>query len=397
LILHLRHNNLHLDNLVATHTFTRCAGDPLLAHAQLLPGLCPWRNLQLCMSRAGVVAVNCRYLDLRSQRRFHHCHRHLHVDIVAHPLEQFVRSNLDNQVKIAGRSALGARIPFARQANPLTVARPGLNAKLQRLFARQYTGAIACGTRVLHFARTAAARALDVELHPPTHLRYLPRPMTLRALHASADHRTSFARGALFLALNLQPRHAAANRRPEIHLYLVLEIGAWLRPSRLAAASAKHAAENVFEAAAKTRAFLLRRASSAAALKAGKIKASKIKWDFLPATTCALSSRKTTAGVPSTCSRLGRRGIDVVRVEAELVVDLPLLVVAQNIVGFRNLFELLFRLLVPGIHIRMMLAREFAKRLSNLVRGRRLLHTQRAVIIFFFGRCHKNSFSGHFQ
>src|SRR3981189_1867831 len=78
---------------------------------------------------------------------------------------------------------------------------------------------------------------------------------------------------------------------------------------------------------------------------------------------------------------LRRRRIDVVRVEAKLVINLPLLLVAQNIVGFRDLLELLLRLLVPRIHVRVILARSLAKLLANLVRGRRLLYTQCAVVI----------------
>ena len=87
------------------------------------------------------------------------------------------------------------------------------------------------------------------------------------------------------------------------------------------------------------------------------------------------------AAVSAARRRLRRRGIDVVRVEAELVIDLALLLVAQHVVRFRYLLELLFRLLVVRIHVRVVLAREFAEGLADLVRIRPLLHPQRAVVI----------------
>ena len=80
-------------------------------------------------------------------------------------------------------------------------------------------------------------------------------------------------------------------------------------------------------------------------------------------------------------------GINVVRVEADLVVDLALLGIAQHVIGFRKLFELLFRLLVR-IDVRMVFARKFAERLANFLRGGALLYAERGVIVFLLCGCH---------
>src|SRR6202022_4422122 len=91
---------------------------------------------------------------------------------------------------------------------------------------------------------------------------------------------------------------------------------------------------------------------------------------------------KPAAPIPSTGRSLRRSRIDVVRVEAKLVVDLPLLVVAQNIVRLGDLLELLLSLLVSRVHIRVVLARSLPERLANLIRGRCLLDAKYAVIVF---------------
>ena len=189
----------------------------------------------------------------------------------------------------------------------------------------------------------------------------------------------------MLLPLDLQPRDASADCRPEIHLHLVLQVGAGLRPTRLTP-TIEHAAENVLEAPAKPRPLLPVRLS-AAPLKAGEIESPEIDRNLMPASPLPLRASKTSAPISTPRSSLRRRGINVVRVETKLIEHLPLLLIAQHIIGFRNLLELLFRLLVPRIYIRMVLPREFTKRLPDLVRSRRLLHAKRAVIIFRL-RCH---------
>ena len=335
-------------------------------------------------------AIDRRHIDLRAQRRFHHRHRHGDMHIVTHAMKQLVRPYLDDQVKIARWRTFCARVALARQANPLPIARPRLDAKFQRLTPRHDARAIACLATVLHLACTAAARALDVELHPPAHLRHLPGPVAFRAFDAAAYHRAPFAGRALLLPLDFKLRHTAADRCPEIHLHLVLEICPRLWPARLSpatAAAAEHAAKNVLEASAETPTLLRRRVAPGISptRKARKVKAFEIeRRSTLPRPGARASAAKTRATRRPAATRigLGRGRVDVVRVEPNLVIDLALLVLAQDVVRFGDFLELLLRLLVPGIYVRVIFTRKFAKRLANLIAGRRLLHAKRAVIVF---------------
>ena len=79
-------------------------------------------------------------------------------------------------------------------------------------------------------------------------------------------------------------------------------------------------------------------------------------------------------------------GEAVLRIEAELVVHLALLGVAQDVVGFLNVLEALLGGLVPGIQIGMILARELPVRLADLVRGGLARNAQRFVIVVLGSR-----------
>src|SRR5215469_10014151 len=232
-------------------------------------------------------------------------------------------------------------------------------------------------TRILHLAGATAPRALDIELHPSAHLRHLPRAMALRTLNASARSRLTFASRANLLPLNLQLRHSTPHRSPEVHCDLVLKISSRLRPAgSFPAGPRKHLTEDVFKAAKTSTRLLL----SSTRLKVRKIKPAKVERNLLRAPTTPCAARKST--IPATSRSLRRRRVDVVRVEAELIIDLPLLLIAQNIVCLGDLLELLLSLLVSRIHIRVILARKFAKRFANLLRRRRLLDPKYPVIIF---------------
>jgi hypothetical protein len=119
----------------------------------------------------------------------------------------------------------------------------------------------------------------------------------------------------LFLPLDLKPRHAAANRRPEIHLHLVLEIGPRLRPTRLST-TIEHAREHIAKTPAKAFLLLLaRRASTATGLKARKIKATKVEWNSAATplrTTTEAPASMSTRSPAAACIRFCRRWIDVV-------------------------------------------------------------------------------------
>ena len=113
------------------------------------------------------------------------------------------------------------------------------------------TLAIARRALVLNLPRPTALWALDIELHPTAHLRHLSRPMALRALYTSARSRLPLARRTSLLTRNLQPRHPAAHRRPEVHTHLVLQVSPRPRPARRLLPAIEHPAKDILEASTK--------------------------------------------------------------------------------------------------------------------------------------------------
>src|ERR1035437_6649714 len=110
------------------------------------------------------------------------------------------------------------------------------------------------------------------------------------------------------------------------------------------------------------------------ALKAGKVKAAEVHRTAVSSALPRIS--------------LGRRRVDLVGVEAHLVVDLALPLVAQNVVGLGDLLELLLGPLVAGVHVRVIPPCSLAESLAYLLRGSRLLHAKRAVIVLVLRRGH---------
>src|ERR1700722_5553145 len=203
------------------------------------------------------MGVDRRHFDLRAQRSLRHCNRNSYINIVTRPRKHRMRSRLDDQVQIPRWAAVCPGVAFARQPNPLSIPRPWLDPKLQWLTLDHHAFAIAGGAHVLHLARPAAPRTLNVELHPPTHLRHLSGPMALRALHTSSRSRFTLACRTYLLPLNLEPCHPNPTRHPEIHPHLVLKIGPRLRPMCRLLPTIEHPAEDILEASAKTPARLL--------------------------------------------------------------------------------------------------------------------------------------------
>jgi len=91
-----------------------------------------------------------------------------------------------------------------------------------------------------------------------------------------------------------------------------------------------------------------------------------------------------TGSIPKAPARrsLSLRRIDLVGIKPERVVDLPLLLVTQNIVGLGDFLESFLSLLITRIHVRMIFARKFAKGLANILRRGRLLYAQNSVVVF---------------
>jgi hypothetical protein len=65
----------------------------------------------------------------------------------------------------------------------------------------------------------------------------------------------------------------------------------------------------------------------------------------------------------------------------ELIVLSPLLQVSENLIGFRDLFEFLLGLFVPGVAVGMVFERELAVGLLNLFFARAALDAEHLVII----------------
>ena len=109
--------------------------------------------------------------------------------------------------------------------------------------------------------------------------------------------------------------------------------------------------------------------------------------NILPA-RAGLSTREGSAVAAGPGIGLGSGRVDVVGVEANLIVDLALLGITKNVVRFRKSLELLLRGLVPGIHVGVIFTRKFAECLADFVRRGGLLHAQNFVIFSFGGGCH---------
>src|ERR1035438_2972842 len=159
----------------------------------------------------------------------------------------------NDHIKVARRAAVSPGIPFARNANALSVARACLGAHFERLGFRDGAFAMAGRTGRQIFSRTVAARARQVDLPPSTGRRDLPRPVALRTFPRSFQEALPVTIRANIVARDIQAHHPAADRGPERHVDLVFQIGpgfgTFLR-RRCSAPSAEDSSEDVAEATA---------------------------------------------------------------------------------------------------------------------------------------------------
>src|SRR5207245_8956132 len=97
-----------------------------------------------------------------------------------------------------------------------------------------------------------------------------------------------------------------------------------------------------------------------------------------------------SAGTVWTSTRisLSRRRINIVRVEAELVVNLALFGIAENIIGFGEGLKFCFGSFVSGIDVRMIFARKLAECLADVLGGSGLFYAEDFVLVFLGGGCH---------
>ena len=260
-------------------------------------------------------------------------------------------ADANNDVEIADSAAAQPGIAFACDANALPIARSRLDANFERIGALHAAFAMADRTRRNILARPMASRTGDVELHPPARLLDRSLAMTLRTHARSLDEAIAVAVPANIAPGNIQLHHSAADRRPERHVDLILKIAARLRPflgGLTAPAASKNIGEDISEIRRRCRSSRLASARARAFEQIGKIKAAEIDI-ALPAGLAAPPGKPPpkSPGPPrlSAATRVSirRRRIDIVGVEPELVVDFPLLGIAENVVRLGKRLELFFR------------------------------------------------------
>src|SRR5215469_13232159 len=231
--------------------------------------------------------------------------------------------------------------------------------------------------------RASTAWALDVELHTSPGLGDLASAVALRTFPRSFEYALSVTLGAYILARDVQAHHAAPDCRPERHVHLVFQIAARLRTLLSAAAPAtKHRAEDVAEAAAAGGALTAARAAH----QIGEIESPEVEMGAAALSSLRCSreaSESAGAGRTATGICFCCCGIDVVGVEANLVVDLALLGIAQDVVGFGDGLEFFLSRFVPGIYVGMVFTRKFAEGLADVIGRGVFLDAENLVVVFF--------------
>src|SRR5712671_1051173 len=300
----------------------------------------------------------------------------------------------DDHVKITGGPSLLPSIALTGDSDTLPISRSCLDAHLERFCPRHRTLTVARGADGHILPRSMAPRTLHVELHAATGLRDLAGPVALRTFTRRFQDPLPTAIGANILARDIEAHHPAPDRRPEGNVDLVLQVRARFRPGlrgSATAAATKDPGKNVFEAAAPGAAGPP--ATPRIFEHVGKIESSEVELRALTASRSVSATWEPAGRIaagPATGPRIGfrRGGIDIVRVEADLVVDLAFLGIAQNVVGFGQGLELLLGPFVPGIHVRMILPRQLAERLTDFLRRGAFLHAQNLVVVLLGGSCH---------
>src|SRR5947199_785478 len=375
--------DLHFDNLVSAMAFFGRRWHALFPQPEFLAGLRSRRDFELRP------AINRWHFDFCSQRGFGCGDRDYDVDVIALAMEHGMVTGTDNDVEVSGWTAVQPGIAFTRNSNALSVAGAGLDSHFKGLGALDCPFAMAdrAGGNVLSGA--VAARASHVELHASTGLFDRPLALTLRTYARGFDIAISVTIAADIAAGEIQPHDASADRRPERHVYLVFEVGTRLRTFLRGGAAAS--AENSGEDVAETSSAPTRSPAPGSFEQIGEIKSAEIEvralttGSGLPAGT---TTKSAGAGWAATRVSLSRRWINIVRVEAEMVVHLALLRIAEYVVSFGEGLKFFFGSFVSGIDVRMIFARKLAECLADFLGGGGLFYAEDFVIVFLGGGCH---------
>src|SRR5258706_1988376 len=261
-------------------------------------------------------AVEGRDRDLAAERGGRERHRHLAMQVVVIALEYRVLLDVDLDVKVARRPAAHARLAFAGETHAITFVDAGGDFHRQRLLQLDPPGAGAGGAGVRNDAAAAmAARAGLRDGEGPLRHAHLAGAAAGRAgLGLAAGARAAaFARLARGHAGNADLGLEAVRRLLQRDLEVVAQVGA-AEHGRASAAGA--AAEDLAEDVAE---------DVAEAAHAGGARAGRMRID---------------AGV------------------AELVVGRALAGVGENLVGLLRLLEVVLRLRVVRIAVRVPLHRQ---------------------------------------
>src|SRR6266508_248530 len=288
-------------------------------------------------------ALRRRHVDLAAEGGHREGHRHLDDEIVAAPFVRLGRRHVRHDDEVARGTAVLPGLALALEADLRAVLDAGLDLHGVRLDAALASGAVALRTRLLDDGPVAAAAR--------TRLRQREEPLALR-LHAATvalgtDHRrrAGLRTGAAAFAacgrqLDRNPDLGAPERVLEGELHLDRDVVAANRLTACARPPAGPAAEDAAEQVAEI----------------ADVEPAEVEVDVLPA-------RPGTAAV--------RR--------AEAVVLLALRVVREHVVGGLHLLEALLRRGVAGVSVRVVLARELAIRLLDLVLRGALRNTEGLV------------------
>src|ERR1035437_8876762 len=374
LVVRFRRLDGDLHNLVAALIGARIQ-DALLAQPEALAVRGSLRNLE---ERA---AIDGGHLDFGAQRRLPHRDGNLDFDVVAFAVEEWVFLHFSGDVEIARRRSHGSGVALARHPQPGAVARARREARLHHLRARYAALAPAFGTGIPQFPRASAARAGQVELHGPGHLGHVASPLALWAgglAHAGHSRTRPAARAAQIVARDIQAHLRALDGLPEIDVHRVFEVAALFRfRLRLVARAAapEKLRENVAEATA--------RGVRAPARPPGRARESIRK----------IEAAEIHAGLGATASRTGAREA-ALRIEANLVVHLALLRIAQHVIGFLHVLETFLGGFVSGIYVGVVLARKSPVSFADLIR-RGFSGTPRFFMVLLLGGGNGNRGPGH--
>src|SRR5438445_4728527 len=341
-------------------TWASLAGvNPAPAHLYGLAALRPGGHLH----RHGL--VERRDLYLRAQRGLAERDRHAHREVLALASEDRVLPDVHDHEQVAGRAAVRARRAAARHANSLAVVDAGRDPHLHVAAAALDAPPTALVARGLDDRAAPAARRAD--------LRERERALVDEHFAAPTALRTDIGRSAGLGAGAMAHRahriggEADAGRDTvhgveEIEVQFGLDVGAALRTglpgpagttpaSAPAGAAPEQAAEQITEACALV--------------------------ELERAEPLGSAGRESARATPAEGTDARRHHL------ADLVVLLALGCITEDVVGGRNGLELLFRVLVPRVRVRVVLLGELAVGARDVLLGRRRRHPEQVVVIGF--------------